>query len=117
LRLRFALGLGESGNFPAGLKGDRRVVSKTGGGHWRRAFFVAGTNVRRDHHPSDRAFHRVQMGMARSVSSSPVLSSLVWLALWLKIYRRPQEHPKVSAGELAFIKPRFVRRFGGVRAQ
>jgi MFS transporter, ACS family, hexuronate transporter len=28
---------------------------------------------------------------------------LAWIAAWLKIYRRPEDHPRVSAGELALI--------------
>jgi MFS transporter, ACS family, hexuronate transporter len=29
---------------------------------------------------------------------------LVWLALWIPIYRRPEEHPRVSPAELAYIR-------------
>src|SRR6202012_4221295 len=27
----------------------------------------------------------------------------VWLVVWLKVYRRPDQHPRVGAGELAYI--------------
>jgi ACS family hexuronate transporter-like MFS transporter len=30
-------------------------------------------------------------------------AGLLWLILWIPLYRRPEEHPKVSAGELAYI--------------
>ena len=29
---------------------------------------------------------------------------LVWLVFWLRIYRTPEQHPRVSPGELAYIR-------------
>ena len=31
------------------------------------------------------------------------LVGMIWLVLWLPLYRRPQDHPRVSAEELAYI--------------
>jgi len=31
-------------------------------------------------------------------------SGFVWLVFWLMIYRRPEEHPRLSTAELAYIQ-------------
>jgi MFS transporter, ACS family, hexuronate transporter len=101
IAVRFALGLGESGNFPAGLKAiaewfpKRERALATG-------IFVAGTNVGAIITPLIVPFITYRWGW-RAAFIVTGSFSLVWLVLWLKIYRRPQEHSKVSAGELAFI--------------
>ncbi len=101
IAVRFALGLGESGNFPAGLKAiaewfprQERALA-TG-------ILVAGTNVGAILTPLIVPFIAYRWGW-RAAFVVTGSFSLIWLVLWLKVYRRPQEHPKVSAGELAFI--------------
>lgn len=99
---RFALGLGESGNFPAAIKTvaewfpkkDRALATGIFNGgsnvgaivapivvpilvltwHWQAAFIMTG------------------------------LAGIIWVFFWLPIYRRPQEHPKVTPEELAYIE-------------
>jgi ACS family hexuronate transporter-like MFS transporter len=101
IAVRFALGLGESGNFPAGLKAiaewfpKRERALATG-------ILVAGTNVGAIITPLIVPFITYRWGW-RAAFIVTGSFSLVWLILWLKIYRRPQEHPKLSADELAFI--------------
>jgi len=101
IAVRFALGLGESGNFPAGLKAIAEWFPKQ-----ERALatgiFVAGTNVGAIITPLIVPFITYRWGW-RAAFVVTGSFSLVWLVLWLRIYRRPQEHSKVSAGELAFI--------------
>ena len=101
IAVRFALGLGESGNFPAGLKAIAEWFPKQ-----ERALatgiFVAGTNVGAIITPLIVPFITYRWGW-RAAFIVTGSFSLIWLVLWLKIYRRPQEHSKVSAGELAFI--------------
>jgi MFS transporter, ACS family, hexuronate transporter len=101
IAVRFALGLGESGNFPAGLKAiaewfprQERALA-TG-------IFVAGSNVGAIITPLIVPFITYRWGW-RAAFIVTGSFSLIWLVLWLKIYRRPQEHPRLSAGELAFI--------------
>jgi ACS family hexuronate transporter-like MFS transporter len=98
---RFALGLGESGNFPAGLKAIAEWFPKQ-----ERALatglFVAGTNVGAIITPLIVPFVTYRWGW-RAAFIVTGSFSVIWLVLWLKIYRRPQEHSRVSAGELAFI--------------
>jgi ACS family hexuronate transporter-like MFS transporter len=101
IAVRFALGLGESGNFPAALKAIAEWFPKQ-----ERALatgiFVAGTNVGAIITPLIVPFITYRWGW-RAAFIVTGSFSLIWLILWLKIYRRPQEHSKVSAGELAFI--------------
>jgi ACS family hexuronate transporter-like MFS transporter len=101
IAVRFALGLGESGNFPAGLKAiaewfprQERALA-TG-------IFVAGSNVGAIITPLIVPFITYRWGW-RAAFLVTGSFSLVWLILWLKIYRRPQEHPKVGAAELRLI--------------
>jgi ACS family hexuronate transporter-like MFS transporter len=101
IAVRFALGLGESGNFPAGLKAiaewfprQERALA-TG-------IFVAGSNVGAIITPLLVPFVTYRWGW-RAAFVITGSFSLIWLVLWLRVYRRPQAHPKVSAAELAFI--------------
>ena len=101
IAVRFALGLGESGNFPAALKAIAEWFPKQ-----ERALatgiVVAGTNVGAIITPLIVPFITYRWGW-RAAFIVTGSFSLIWLVLWLKIYRRPHEHPKLSAGELAFI--------------
>lgn len=102
IAVRFALGLGESGNFPAALKAiaewfpQQERALATG-------IFVAGSNVGAIITPLIVPFIAYRWGW-RAAFIVTGSFSLVWLVLWLKEYRRPQEHPKLSADELAFIR-------------
>ncbi|WCM26353.1 MFS transporter [Sphingomonas sp. QA11] len=99
---RFLLGIGESGNFPAGIK----VVSE-----WfparERAFatgvFNAGANIGAVVTPLIVPIITIAFGwrMAFVITG---FASLVWLAAWIAIYRRPREQPRVSTAELAYIE-------------
>lgn len=102
IAVRFALVLGESGNFPAALKAiaewfpQQERALATG-------IFVAGSNVGAIITPLIVPFIAYRWGW-RAAFIVTGSFSLVWLVLWLKEYRRPQEHPKLSADELAFIR-------------
>jgi ACS family hexuronate transporter-like MFS transporter len=101
IAVRFALGLGESGNFPAGLKAIAEWFPKQ-----ERALatgiFVAGSNIGAIITPLIVPFITYRWGW-RAAFVVTGCFSLLWLLAWLKVYRRPQEHSKVSGEELAFI--------------
>ena len=99
---RFALGLGEAGNFPAAIKTTAEWFPKK-----ERALatgiFNAGTNV----------------GILFAAAIVPPITlnygwrwafvvtglvGFIWLACWLVIYRKPEEHPRLSKAELAYIQ-------------
>jgi ACS family hexuronate transporter-like MFS transporter len=100
---RFGLGIGESGNFPAAIKTVAEWFPKKD-----RAFatgiFDASTSV-------GAILAPFIVGAIVSVEGARwqlpflftgILSS-IWVFLWLKTYRKPEDHPKLSKEELAFI--------------
>jgi MFS transporter, ACS family, hexuronate transporter len=101
IAVRLLLGLGEAGNFPAGLKAiaewfpKRERALATG-------ILTAGSNVGAVVTPLIVPAITVALGWRASFVVTGSFS-LVWLIFWLKIYRRPEEHPRVGAAELAFI--------------
>ena len=102
IAVRFALGLGESGNFPAGLKAiaewfpKRERALATG-------IVVAGSNIGAIVTPLIVPFIVYRWGWRAAFIVTGALSA-AWLAVWFKMYRRPQLHSHVSAGELALIQ-------------
>ena len=99
---RFGLGLGESGNFPAGIKAvtewfPARERSLAIG------IFNAGANVGAIITPLVVPWLTIAYGWRTAFVVTGVVS-LVWLVAWLAIYRRPEEQPRLSADELAYIQ-------------
>lgn len=99
---RFALGLSESGNFPAAIKTVAEWFPKK-----ERAFatgFVnAGTNVGAIVAPLTVPWITVKFGWQWAFIATGAVGFL-WLAFWLPLYRRPEEHPRLSQDELAYIQ-------------
>src|SRR5262245_42944010 len=99
---RFALGLGESGNFPAALKTVAEWFPRR-----ERAFatgiFNSGANVGAVLAPLTVPIVAVSFGWQSAFLITGVLS-LTWIALWLSFYRTPDQHPRVSPAELALIR-------------
>ncbi|MGA8367500.1 MAG: MFS transporter [Candidatus Acidiferrales bacterium] len=99
---RFMLGLGESGNFPASLKAVAEWFPKK-----ERALatglFNSGTNVGALIAPIAVPWIALHWGWRWAFVFTGIFSA-TWLVAWLTIYRQPQEHPKVSASELAYIQ-------------
>lgn len=99
---RFVLGIGESGNFPAGLKAvsewfpARERALATG-------IFNAGANVGAVVTPLVVPVLTLNYGWRMAFIVTGAVS-LAWLFTWLAIYRRPREHPRLSHGELAHIE-------------
>jgi MFS transporter, ACS family, hexuronate transporter len=98
-----AMGLGQSGLFPASIKAVAEWFPKK-----ERALatgiFNAGTNLGASITP-----YLVTIIMIRFARPWPWAfyivgaTGFVWLVFWLLIYRRPQDHPSVSKSELAYI--------------
>jgi ACS family hexuronate transporter-like MFS transporter len=100
---RFGLGVGESGNFPAAIKTVGEWFPKKD-----RAFatgiFDASTSVGAILAPFVVGAIVTVEGKNWQIPFliTGVLSS-IWVVLWLKTYKKPEEHPKLSKQELAYI--------------
>jgi MFS transporter, ACS family, hexuronate transporter len=99
---RFALGLGESGNFPAALKTvaewfpSRERAFATG-------IFNAGSNVGAIAAPIVVPWITLTWGWRAAFIVTGAFG-FVWLFFWLMTYRPPQEHPHCSEAELQHIR-------------
>ncbi len=100
--VRIGLGIGEAGNFPAGIKAvtewfpKRERALATG-------IFNAGSNIGAIITPLIVPIILTLWGWRAAFIITGVLG-LLWLVAWFAVYRRPQEHPKVGAAELAYIQ-------------
>lgn len=99
---RFALGLGEAGNFPASIKAVAEWFPKK-----ERALatgiFNSGTNVGALVTPLIVPAIAAKWGWQWAFIGTGLLGFL-WLAWWMISYRPPEQHARVSAGELAYIR-------------
>lgn len=99
---RFTLGLGEAGNFPAAIKTVAEWFPKK-----ERAFatgiFNSGSNVGAILAPLSVPFIAVNYGWQWAFIITGALG-FIWLIFWLAVYRKPEEHPKLSKAELAYIQ-------------
>ena len=99
---RFALGLGESGNFPASLKTvaewfpSRERAFATG-------IFNAGSNVGAILTPIIVPWIALRWGWQAAFIATGAIG-FVWLVVWLLVYRAPEQHPKCTPAELAYIR-------------
>lgn len=99
---RMGLGVGEAGGFPGGIKAVAEWFPKK-----ERAFatgiFNAGTNIGAIVTPLVVPGIVLAFGwqMAFIVTG---LAGLIWLPIWLLVYRRPREVKKLGAAELAHIE-------------
>ncbi|MAW99407.1 MAG: MFS transporter [Sphingomonas sp.] len=109
--VRFALGVGEAGNFPSGLKAvadwfPQRERSLAVG------LFNAGANVGAIATPLLIPVITLSYGWRMAFIATGAFS-VVWLIAWVTLYRRPEAHPKISKAELDLIRsdpaPQHVR--------
>jgi len=100
--VRFLLGIGESGNFPAGLKAVTEWFPKK-----ERALatgiFNAGANVGAIITPLIVPALTLAYGW-RAAFVITGAASMVWLVAWLAFYRRPSESKRLTNAERAYIE-------------
>ena len=100
--VRFLLGLGEAGNFPASIKTVAEWFPKK-----ERALatgiFNSGTNIGALATPLLIPLVVLYWGWYEAFIITGVIG-FIWLAFWLLIYRKPEEHPKLTREELAYIQ-------------
>ncbi len=99
---RGLLGFGEGGNFPTAIKTVAEWFPKK-----ERAFatglFNSGTNVGAIVAPLIVPWIAINWGWQWAFILTGALGFL-WLLLWLPLYRRPEDHPRLSKQELAYIR-------------
>lgn len=99
---RAILGVGEAGGFPGGIKAVAEWFPKK-----ERAFatglFNAGTNIGAIVTPLLVPALVLSVGWQMSFVITGLLG-LIWLPIWLLVYRRPREQKKVTPAELAWIE-------------
>ena len=99
--VRFVLGLGEAGNFPAAIKATAEWFPKK-----ERALatgiFNSGTNIGATLAPLAIAFilYHLKWNWAFLATSG---FALIWLMLWLRMYKSPHLDPYVTQSELVYI--------------
>jgi MFS transporter, ACS family, hexuronate transporter len=99
---RFVLGLAEAPNFPAAIKTvaewfpKRERALATG-------IFNSGANIGAIVAPLTAPWIAIHFGWPWAFVSMAAIG-LVWIALWITSYRRPEQHPRVSASELSYIR-------------
>ena len=99
---RFALGLGESGNFPASIKAvaewfPRRERALSTG------IFNSGTNIGALLTPLIVPWLTYRYGWQWAFIATGGLG-LGWLAIWWPLYGSPETHPRVAPEELELIQ-------------
>ncbi len=99
---RVALGLGEAAVFPASIKAVAEWFPKK-----ERALatgiFNAGTSIGAMLTPVVVPWINARWGWRGAFLGIGALG-FVWLVFWLLIYRKPEEHPRVSSAELNYIR-------------
>jgi ACS family hexuronate transporter-like MFS transporter len=100
--MRFLLGLGEAGNFPASIKTvaewfPRKERALATG------IFNSGTNVGALLTPLVVPWVTIHWGWQWAFIGTG-LTGFFWVAWWLRVYRPPEEHPRLSPAELAYIR-------------
>jgi ACS family hexuronate transporter-like MFS transporter len=99
---RIPLAIGESGAFPASLAAvtdwfpQRERALAIG-------LFNAGSNVGAIVAPLIVPVITLTLGWQMAFVLTGLLT-VIWLAAWLAFYRKPAQHPQVSAAELAYIQ-------------
>jgi len=99
---RFFLGLGESGSFPAAIKTteewfpQRERALVTG-------IFNSGTNVGAILAPAFIPWITLKFGWHAAFLVTGLLGA-IWIVWWVTRYHSPEDHPRVSASELQYIR-------------
>jgi len=99
---RGGLGLSEAGNFPAAIKTVAEWFPKK-----ERALatgiFNSGSNVGAIVAPLAVPWIAINYGWRWAFIITGALG-FVWFIFWITLYRKPEEHPRVSRVELAYIQ-------------
>jgi ACS family hexuronate transporter-like MFS transporter len=99
---RFALGLGEAGNWPGATKAVSEWFPRKESG-WAVALFDSGSSIGGALAPFIVLYIYHQFGSWRPAFLLTGLLGFLWLLAFRLVYRRPEEHPRISPEELQYI--------------
>lgn len=102
LGFRFLLGLGESANWPAATKAVSEWFPARERG-LATAFFDSGSSLGGAIAPFLVFWIYAHWGW-RPAFAVPGLLGIIWLLLWRRFYYSPEQHPLISAAELALLQ-------------
>ena len=100
---RFLLGMGEAANWPGATKAvsewfpDRERA-------WAVALFDSGSSIGGAIAPFLVLFVYHTFGNWRPTFLVTGSLGFLWLLVWLAVYRRPEEHPRITPAELEYIQ-------------
>ena len=100
---RFLLGAGEAANWPGATKAVSEWFPAKERG-WAVALFDSGSSVGGAIAPFLIVFLLNHFGSWRPAFVVAGSLGFLWLIAWLKLYRRPEEHPRLAPEELAYIQ-------------
>lgn len=99
---RFVLAIGEAGNFPAAIKTTAEYFPKKDRA-LATSIFNAGATVGALAAPLTIPVIAKYWGWEMSFIIIGALG-FVWMGFWIFVYEKPEEHPKVTPAELAYIQ-------------
>jgi ACS family hexuronate transporter-like MFS transporter len=99
---RFLLGAGESANWPGATKAVSEWFPKRESG-WAVALFDSGSSIGGAIAPLLVLWVYYTFGSWRPAFIVTGALGFIWLLLFRKLYRRPEEHPRLSAEERQYI--------------
>jgi ACS family hexuronate transporter-like MFS transporter len=99
---RFLLGAGESANWPGATKAVSEWFPKRESG-WAVALFDSGSSIGGAIAPLLVLWVYYTFGSWRPAFIVTGALGFIWLLLFRKLYRRPEEHPRLSAEEREYI--------------
>jgi MFS transporter, ACS family, aldohexuronate transporter len=99
---RFLLGAGEAANWPAATKAVSEWFPRRERG-WAVALFDSGSSIGAAVAPALVLFLVGHFGNWRPAFVVVGTLGFFWLVLWRMSYHRPEEHPRISAGERAML--------------
>jgi MFS transporter, ACS family, hexuronate transporter len=99
---RFLLGAGESANWPGATKAVSEWFPRRDSG-WAVALFDSGSSIGGALAPFIVLWAYATFGSWRPAFIITGSLGFLWLILWRMMYRRPEDHPRLSAEERALI--------------
>ncbi|MEK7405386.1 MAG: MFS transporter [Acidobacteriota bacterium] len=100
---RFFLGCGEAANWPGATKAVSEWFPAKERG-WAVALFDSGSSIGGAVAPFIVLFLYHRFGSWRPAFALTGCLGFLWLIAWLRLYRTPEQHPRISERELDYIK-------------